>query len=169
MNFNFDSEIIKGVHWLNKEFEGRIVFCGSFGLKLNNYIDRIVNDLDVFTEVMIYGTKEAVYTYGRESSGRFQVNGEEVYRVAGSTPNGVPVDYLWKNVPLEYDVVNFHGVDIKVEKPIHAINAKEQYIKSNETGNRDKHIQDLEDIKSRMNYDDYPDPTKYDTSNDLPF
>ena len=56
---------------------------------------------------------------------------------------------MWKSVPLEFDVIDFEGVQIKIEKPIHAVRAKEQYLKSLQLANKEKHEADLKEIYSK--------------------
>jgi len=146
INDKFDSEIIKAVHEIHAKLEGRVVFAGSFGLKYYGLLDRLIKDLDVFTEHWYYGTEEAVTELNRISSGKFYVNGKEVLCVHGETSNGIQVDYFYKHKePLEFNLVDFHGVEIKIEDPKFAIQAKEQYAKNNsqDAFNIQKHKDDL--------------------------
>ena len=34
VNLLFDSSIVDSVHWINKNLDGEVVFCGSFGFKV---------------------------------------------------------------------------------------------------------------------------------------
>lgn len=165
INDQFDSEIIKAVHEINTKLNGRLVFGGSFGLKYYGLLDRIINDLDVFTMDYYYGSKEAETELNRQSSGRFYVNGIEVFCVHGQTTNGIFVDYFYKDVPLEFDVISFHGQEIKIEKPEIAIKAKEQYTNNNsqENFNLQKHRDDLAFIAKASQKEDEP------YTDDLPF
>jgi len=146
INDKFDSEIIKAVHEINHILQGRVVFAGSFGLKYYGLLNRVIKDLDVFTEDWYYGTQEAETELNRQSSGKFCVNGKEVLCVHGKTSNGIEVDYFYKHKePLVFNVVNFHGIDIRIEDPSFAIKAKEEYANNNsqDAFNIQKHKDDL--------------------------
>lgn len=147
-NLNFDNQIIKAVHKINFDLLGECVFAGSFGLKYNGLIDRVIGDLDVFTEYKMYGTEESESLLKRNEQGSemFYVGNMRVYCVHGES-EGIPVDFLYRTDELKYEIVNFHGVNIKIELPEFAINAKKEYIKSNpQTHKASKHIQDLRKI-----------------------
>ena len=59
MKVQFDSSIVQAVHWINSKLEGKVVFCGSFALKYNGLIDRVIKDIDCFSEECFYGTQFA--------------------------------------------------------------------------------------------------------------
>jgi hypothetical protein len=161
----FDPEIVKAVHEINTKLEGRGVFAGSFGLKYNGYLDRDIHDIDVFTEESWIGTAEAESVLNKSSSGSFTVGGINVKSIKGETSNNILVDYLFKYQKLEYNVVDFYGVQIKIEKPEIAIKAKEDYLKrnSNPISNREKHEVDLRHI-NQLNSEDIKN-----FNDDLPF
>lgn len=148
MNMQFDSTIIDAVKWVHNTLRGEVVFAGSFGLKLNGKLDRLVGDLDVFTFVNYYGTEfmdKVLCRLPTEEvpSGFFANMGERVWCVKGRAPSGIKVEFMYKSTPLEYDEVEFYGALIKVEKAQHAINAKIEYLKSNRVGTAEKHKADL--------------------------
>jgi hypothetical protein len=47
--------LIETVKWVHGVFEGRVTFCGSFGLILNGLISRPIKDLDIITDDNYYG------------------------------------------------------------------------------------------------------------------
>lgn len=156
----FDQQIIDAVKEIHQSLAGRCIFVGSFGLRLNNRLDRVIHDLDVITEDSVYGTSQADEV-GREGSGIFTVDGHKVWCVHAVTSNGIKVDYMWRADRTEFDLVDFHGTEIKVQKPEYAISAKESYLSSNQRVNRTKHEADLRE----MNEDNDIAPM----SDDLPF
>lgn len=145
----FDSQIIAAVKEIHQKLEGRCIFCGSFALKFHGLLDRLVKDLDVITEDTFYGTQASQDILRSDSSGTFQLNGVFVNCNHGSA-NGIKVDYFYRHDQTKFNVVEFYGIDIKVEIPLHAIEAKEQYLASPTTQNKEKHRQDLDFIKSRL-------------------
>lgn len=157
-------EIINSVHWANKYFpEGRIVFCGSFGLALNGLLNREIKDVDLLTEknyYMEYGMD------GREgNSGEFWMPTDNKNRQVLvkcfklKSPDNIVIDVLHRlnskrkeenGFEVEYTEVDFYGEKILVETPQGAITAKKRYLQSDQLQYRDKHIADLEEIEINM-------------------
>ena len=64
----------------------RLYFVVVLGLKFNGLINRcIYNDIDVFTFHNFYGTGKSE-DLNRDSSGRFLINGQQVFKFSGRTP-----------------------------------------------------------------------------------
>lgn len=147
---------VETVKWVNELFNGKVTFCGSFGLVLNGKLKRPLKDLDVITEENYYGQPgklpDPVHEtfFGLHStndwgnSGQYWVNGNKVYcfKIEHAVHN-VVVDVLYTGLPTDYDIVDFYGIKIRVEKPDAAIVAKIQYAQSPQLEYREKHESDL--------------------------
>lgn len=152
-NYHFDSLVIEAVKEIVKQENGKVIFVGSFGLKLNNKLNRVIHDIDVFTPTSYYGDPSCE-SVNRESSGRFRINGVEVLCVNGKTSNGVKVDYMWRKDynKIKFDVHSFHGIKINVEQPDFAIKAKAEYVATSRVFDekRNKHYDDLKQIEDDL-------------------
>jgi len=151
--------IVKLIHGLNKVFNGRIVFCGSFGLVYNNKLDREIGDIDAITFDNYYGGDENVVRWQNGINGFTRIPGESgsfsmddrtvlCFRLEHDNKSMLPTDimYVMGNYMPKYTEVDFHGTMIKIENPDGAIFAKKQYIDSPQLENRDKHKTDIEKI-----------------------
>lgn len=157
--------IIQLVHELNKAFSGDIVFCGSFGLVFNGVLDREIGDIDalVFHDYYHGGLDNNVFERHANSSDIFEVNGHKISCFSMSHPEikGIDADILHMpdgHVP-PHDIVDFHGVSIKIEKPEGAFVAKKQYTAQPKLHNKEKHNRDIDkmsDFFSPENIDDLP-------------
>lgn len=169
LELRFDSTVIDAVIELDKKFEyGRIMFAGSFALKLCGEIVRNINDLDVFTSDELYGSTDESLNVNRKGSGKFEVNGKFVTCVHGETDSGINVDFLyrddivlkqnrnWRFKSNAYFTVDFHGVTILVQEPKFAVEAKRQYVESPQLRNKAKHNKDLRYIDAKRHNDDLP-------------
>jgi hypothetical protein len=149
-NSKFTQEFINVVHKINDDYEGKVVFCGSFGLVLNGLLDREVHDIDVLTFENHYLTNNNKNDRELGGSGKFMVGGKEVLRFKRNV-NGYDIDVLYKDDELKYSEQNFYNKIIKVEQPMQAVIAKKQYLESNANHvNKEKHLHDLEIIRNKM-------------------
>lgn len=168
MNRYFTQELVDAVKWVHNTFDGKVIFCGSFGLVLNGKLKRFVHDIDAFSEVdylsdtTLWGKIKNGTYLGRIGSGNFEMDNEPVSTIKFLVPNTiVTVDFFHRKTLPEYDIIEFDGLQIKVEKAQGAIDAKRQYVKSAQNGNRQKHIDDL----NFMGVNDI----EIDKNDDLPF
>jgi len=160
----FSEDLIKTIIHLNKKYDERIIFCGSFGLVLNGLINREIHDIDCFTLDNHYGNMPINMDEHNFGSGHFFVDDKEIFRYS-EIINNYDIDIMYRDDPynIKYSVIDFYGSSIKVENPESAIIAKEQYLESNKNHiNKDKHTNDLIEIKRNFHYEEKAD-------DDLPF
>jgi hypothetical protein len=144
----FSQDFIDAVHKINEKYKGNVVFCGSFGLVLNELINRSIKDIDILT------FENHFYSEEREigDSGIFYVGDIEVLCFKEKI-NNITIDTLYRNdvQNIKYSNIDFYNVSIKVELPQSAIMFKKQYVKSNKDKiNTKKHLKDLENIKIKL-------------------
>lgn len=140
--------IIEAALWIHnffKQHDEEITFCGSFGLVFNGYLKRDVSDIDILTNTNFYGNFQffGELHQGVGNSGRFFVGGQEVFSTKLLLPNRVIVDCLWKQAPIDFRIHKFNGIELQIENPIAAIEAKKQYLASPQLQLRGKHEADL--------------------------
>lgn len=169
----YSDEIIETVHELNKRFNSEIVFCGSLGLTINKLLNREVHDVDCLLlneyDGGLGNKSDDIKLFLPINNGGsfdFILDGNLV-RVEKFTRNNIHIDLFHheKVNETKYLTVDFHGVNIKVELPLGAIKAKQEYCNLNQLTTRDKHIKDLEYIKTIM---DIKIP-EYNNDNNLPW
>ena len=123
------------------------VFCGSFGLALNNMLHREVMDLDIITEFNHY--REGNFfdddRINNEShSNKFMV-GDDTVECFNIELNKVKVDVMYNNnTKPDYTIMGFEGIYINVEEPFSAINTKLKYLTNYKSiKSFVKHLKDL--------------------------
>lgn len=130
MKQTHDTKIILTVLWVNKIFNGKVTFCGSFGLKLNGKIHREVHDVDCITDECYYGKNPIEYfpakIYNRENffynvykgeSAEFFVDGVLVKIFKLISPQGIHVDVMFRPDVTFSSLAQIKNTIIKVEKP----------------------------------------------------
>ena len=155
--------IIRMVHALSAAFDNEIIFCGSFGLVYNGVLDRPIGDIDVMTMHDYYHggwDKDSALEREEGSSGTFQIGDHivvcfKLWLKGDTDAPSADIFYAHDNYMPSYDVVDFHGVKIKIEKPEGAIVAKKRYVASPQLKNRNKHKSDLNNM-SVESMDDLP-------------
>ena len=155
-NHGFSENIVNTIIRLNEKYDKRIIFCGSFGLVLNGLISREIHDIDCFTLDNHYGTQPLNDTEHNFGSGHFMVSNKEIFRFSEKI-NNINIDIMYRDDPenIKYSIVDFHGIQIKVELPASAIQAKKQYLESNKNHiNKEKHLSDLNEIKASLGFND---------------
>jgi hypothetical protein len=54
----WSQEMIDAVKWVNHQFEGQLMFGGSFSLVLNGKLRRYIGDIDIITFENHYGNQK---------------------------------------------------------------------------------------------------------------
>jgi hypothetical protein len=146
INSKYLSEnLIQTIIYLNKKYNERIIFCGSFGLVVNGLLDREIHDIDCFTLDNHYGCMPINMDEHDFGSGHFFVGGKEIFNFCEKI-NNYSIDIMYREDPdnIKYNIVDFYGSTIKIEDPEFAIKAKKQYLESNKNlVNKEKHLSDL--------------------------
>lgn len=133
-----------------------VVFCGSFGLLLNGYLDRPIGDIDILTKEDHYTGGQVDYhllgdyrVSGTADSHKFMLGDTEVlsFKVRVGELN---IDIFYTSNELEYDEVDLgKGITILVEKPQYAIENKKLYVRSNRRSSV-KHKLDLDYMRDKV-------------------
>lgn len=145
-----DDKMIKTVKRIVLE-DPNVVFCGSFGLVLNEKLLRKVKDIDILTPVNYYGNPNDFFLDERtrtdvniSESHKFMVGKDQVFSFKVQV-YGVSIDVLYNDTthPKFYEH-EFHGIMIKVETPESAIRAKKLYVVNDKSQySVIKHLKDL--------------------------
>lgn len=133
------------------------VFCGSFGLILNNKLQRDVKDIDIIVKENYYSNngdcdffsnKRYIFHAGgvEHDSNHFMV-GKNSIKCFKLYFDEIKVDVFYcenNDITPKYNKINIGGVDILVETPESAIKAKKEYVINDKSQNSIlKHLKDL--------------------------
>lgn len=154
-------KIIDAIFWVNTLFRGKVTFCGSVGLVINNYLHRPIHDIDCITEENWYGAFfEGIGQYGLNTSNseKFEVNGVQVCVFKLLAPNGVTVDVMYRQDGCKSREVYLYDSkvagSVKVEVPESAMFIKRNYLdrvgKAPSSEAAAKHQADLEYIEALL-------------------
>lgn len=157
-NMYLTSKVIGTIFWVNTLFRGKVTFCGSVGLVINNLLHRPIHDVDCITDENWYGSFFGQYGLRTSNSEKFEVNGVLVRCFKLTAPNGMNVDVMYrvdgckgKSVYLSNDG---NQGKVRVERPESCLEIKRNYLKLvGRTANPEsyaKHTADLEYVEALL-------------------
>lgn len=134
--------------------KGDIILGGSLGLRLQNVIDREINDIDLDIKKSDWDLyeKELVKNYKFYNGPVLHIEPKLRYKIVTClTKNNTNEFHLFINYIEEdlYNIVDINGVKIKVLKPELHLLDKECMIEDDVVD--PKHLQDIECIKKYLN------------------